>query len=155
MKIGAHFILLVTVFGYSLVMAQEPKTPPPEPKTKLEAFEKQTGMVLIKGFSTVGSISGMDSVMVNYREFIEPSTGKKQYGIVIEVSSRGRFERQDRLFIDYDEIEPLIKGIDCIAKVGLDCTKLGSFEAVYKTKDDLSVIIFSTSSGKIEDRGGG
>lgn len=138
----------ILVFGSAI--AQAPKTTPQEPRTKLEAFEKQTGTVVIKGFSEIGSVSGLGAVSVDCMEFTDVSTGTRQMGIVIEVKGSGRLERSDRSFVDYDEIEPLLKGIDYISKVTPSSTKLSNFEAIYKTKGDFRVVTFSGGSRKIE-----
>jgi hypothetical protein len=120
------------------------------PKTKLESFERQTGTVIIKGFANIGSVRGLGEVSVTCMELTEAANASKQYGITIEVVSSGRLEREDRSFVDYDEIESLIKGIDYISKAGPDITPLENFEAIYQTKGDLSLITFSTSPGKSE-----
>ena len=115
--------------------AQEAKQLAKEPKTKLEAFEAQTGSVLIKGFGEIGSVSGMgSSVVVDCREFTDATTSRKEYGITIEVKETGRFERKDTAFIDYDEIDSLLKGIDYISKIDKSVTLLPDFEAAYRTK---------------------
>jgi hypothetical protein len=132
--------------------AQQPiKAASQEPKTQLEAFEKQTGTVIIKSFSTVGSVSSLGNVSVECVEFTNVSTGKRQLGIVIEVKESGKIERSNRSFIDYDEIEPLLKGVDYISKVTSQSTKLHDFEAIYKTKGDVTITTFSSSSSdKVE-----
>jgi hypothetical protein len=83
-------------------------------------------------------------------EFTDAATGKRQMGIIIDVKASGRLEREGRSFIDYDEIDPLLKGIDYISKVTSASTKLGNFEAIYKTKGDFNVTTFSGSAGKVE-----
>ena len=119
-----------------------------KPKTKLEAFERQTGSVIIRGFSTIGTIIGIHggSASVEAREFVNPSIGKREYGIVVEVKEGGRLEREDRSYVDYDEIEPLLHGIDYVLKVDASTTKLSDFQADYHTKGDLTITTFSSAS---------
>jgi len=74
---------------------------------------------------------------------MDPSTGKKQYGMVIVVKGTDQFEREGQSFIDYDEIEPLLKGIDYIANVKPNVTKLTYFQAAYRTKGDLTVTTYN------------
>lgn len=148
-----HRFQLLTAFALlacATGCAQQPQGAPEAPKTKLEAFGKQTGAVFIKGFSKVGSIFGLGTASVTCMEFTNASTGVRQMGIVIEVTESGRFESSDRSFIDYDEIEPLLKGIEYISKVTSASTKLAKFEAIYKTKGDFSVTTFSSAAGGIE-----
>jgi len=142
--------IAVVVLAFAIGAVQQPKGVPQESKTQLEDFEKQTGAVIIKGFLTLGAVSGMGDISVDCMEFTNVSTGIRQLGIVIEVKERGRIERSDRSFIDYDEIDSLLKGIDYISKVTSKATRLQNFEAIYKTKGDLTVVLFSISSGKTE-----
>jgi len=148
-----HNSLIAATVGCALVtlssFAQEAKPAAKEPKTKLEAFEAQTGAVLIKGIGEVGSVSGMGSLEVGVREFTHAGTGRKEYGVTIEVKASGTFERKDTAFIDYDEIDSLLKGIDYISKIDKSVTPLPSFEAVYTTKGELRVITYSTK-GKVQ-----
>jgi hypothetical protein len=146
------WLLILSSFIFNSVYAQQPaaKEPPQEPKTKLEAFEKQTGTIVIKGYSEIGKIQEMGKVSVDCIELTDPSTGKKQFGVIIEVAGGGKYEREDRSFIDYEEIDPLIRGIEYISKVTTSSTKLKNFEALYKTKGDVQVVTFSISSGKID-----
>ncbi len=146
------FVVLLS-FAYPFgTFAQEHKGEVSKPKTRLEALERQVGTVVIKGYSTVGEVADLGTIRVESREFIDPTTDDKQLGIVIDVISSGRYERENRSFIDYDEIDPLLKGIDYVLKVDGSSTKLNNFEAIYQTKGDLRVTTFSSyrsSKGRI------
>lgn len=120
-----------------------------QPKTQIEAFAAETGAVIIKGYSDLGRVAGMGSVEVDCREFTNASSGKKSYGMVIKVAESGRLERDDSSFIDYDEIQSLIAGIDYISKIKPDVTKLENFEATYTTRGDFAVTVFNDSRGKL------
>jgi hypothetical protein len=129
------------------------------PKTKLEAFEAQEGAVLIRGFTQIGDLRGAYGglIAVKSQEFTNATTGRKEYGITIDVKETGRLEREDRAFIDYEEIPSLIKGIDYISKVDKCSTKLDNYQADYRTKGDFQISkfsasgedMFSVSSGRI------
>lgn len=138
-------ILCTAMIGCSRTSAQSKAAPSQEPKTKLQAFEAKTGVVIISGFSTVGSVSGQygGSVSVESKEFLDASTGKREYGIVIEVKKGGEIERDNSSYIDYDEIDSLLKGIDYISKVQRSITKLDDFQADYHTKGDFKISTFS------------
>jgi hypothetical protein len=147
-------LAITMVSAIALVsVGQEQKTAAPiEPKTKLEAFEARTGAVIIRGFSTVGTIRGRyeTSVEIECKEFTDASSGKREFGVSIEVKQAGRIERKDRAYIDYDEIDSLVKGIEYISKIEKSVTKLDQFQADYKTKGELRVSTFSDDSGKIQ-----
>lgn len=121
----------------------------PEAKTKLEQFSAKTGVVMIRGFQKIGTESGLynTSVNVQTKEFTNVTDGTKEYGITIEAFKEdGRYDKKHTSFIDYDEIDSLIEGIEYISKVKADVTQLEDFQADYKTKGDLEISTFS--SGK-------
>jgi len=140
------FVNIVTALP---AVAQQPAQPEPTPKTKIEAFQVQTGTVVIKGYAKIGRVSAMGAVEISAMEFTDAATNKKQTGVVIEIKEAGRLENEDRSFIDYDEVDALLKGIDYISKATVDVTKLGQFEATYKTKGNFSATTYSTGSGEI------
>ncbi len=140
--------IAIVVLAFAVGAKQQPKEAQQESKTQLEAFSMQTGVVIVKGFSELGAISEMGKITVTCVEITNVSTGTKHLGVAIDVEESGRLERSDRSFIDYDEIESLLKGIDYISKVTSNATKLQNFEAIYKTKGDFAVTLFSSSFDK-------
>ena len=120
-----------------------------EQRTKLETFQAQTGTVVIKGYSEVGSVSALGVVAVDSMEFTDAATGQKVSGVVIEITESGRLENSDRSFIDYDEVDSLLAGLDYISKATPDVTELGQFEATYKTKGNFSATTFNNGRGEI------
>lgn len=116
------------------------------PKTKLEAFQARTGLVIIRGFEKVGTLKGQygTSVEVEAKEFADATTGKKEYGIAVEV--KGTNDREHTSYIDYDEIESLLRGIDYIARIDKSVTKLSNFQADYRTKGELEISTFNSGN---------
>jgi len=129
----------------TLLHAQD-RIPPAGPKTRIEAFESQAGTVVIRGFSKAGEMRGVYGGVVTVQsiEFTDATTGKKEYGITIDVKETDRLERSNRSFIDYDEIAAFLKGIDYVAKVDGSVTKLDNFQADFRTKGDFEISIFNT-----------
>jgi hypothetical protein len=144
-------MLCIGITGCTRTSAETKVEASREAKTKLEAFQAMTGAVIIKGFSKIGSVSGQygGNVSVEGREFLDASSGKREYGITIDVAKAGEVERNHTSYIDYDEIESLLKGIDYIAKVQSSVTKLEDFQADYRTKGDFQISTFSTRKGEI------
>jgi len=139
--------ILIVLLALAVGAGQQSKETQQESKTQLEAFGMQTGAVIVKGFSTLGAVSEMGKISVDCLESTNVSTKIRLLGIVIEVKESGSLERTDSSFIDYDEIDSLLKGIDYISKVTSKNTKLQNFEAIYKTKGDFVVVLFSDSQG--------
>lgn len=124
-----------------------------KPKTKLEEFQRQTGSVLIKGYTEIGSLvagePSLSSTSVRAMEFTSATTKKKSTGIVIEITiMSSRVTDSSRSFIDYDEIDDLLKGIDYIAKANADATKHDNFEVKYSTRGDFSATTFNSGNGE-------
>src|SRR5260221_10288460 len=67
----------------------------------------------------------------------------------MEVTESGRVERENRSYIDYDEIEPLVRGIDYVARLDHSVTKLTEFQADYRTKGELEVTTFSSANSGV------
>ena len=146
-------IALLAVLATPAVAQQQQAVDPAvqqrtSPSTKIEAFSAKTGVVMIKGFSTVGRVSGRGIVSVDVREFRDASSPKTGvYGVAIEVKESGRLEREARSFIDQDEIDSLVSGIDYISKISKSVTVMKDFEAEYRTKGDFSITVFSDAGG--------
>ncbi len=137
------FPLLIASLALGTVstLAAQEAARPQAPKTKIEAFDAQQGTVVIRGFSKMGELKGVYGgvVSVESMEFTHAATGRKEFGIAIDVEETSGLERESRSFIDYDEIDPLVKGIDYISKIDASATRLANFQADYRTKGDLRV----------------
>jgi hypothetical protein len=115
----------------------------PAPSTYLETFEQQTNIVLVKGFSLVGTLAlGNGTISVHANEASDVSHGQKAFGIVLETSQSTEADRV-ALVVDYDELDSLANGIDYISKVTWGVTRLNGFEASYATRSGFRVIAHS------------
>lgn len=142
-------ILCATLIAFP-VCAQNTDVPTKAASTKIEAFSSRTGIVMIKGFQEVGRIRGTGMVTINAREYRNASNPKQaEYGVLFEVIESGRLERENRSFVDADEIDALIQGIDYISGITKSITPLSNFEAEYRTKGDFSIVVFSQSGGEL------
>jgi hypothetical protein len=131
--------------------AQEPVETELEPRTKLEAFQARTGIVIIKGFSRIGLAAGLDgtSIEVETREFRDAGSNAREYGITVEVREAGNAGRRSLSYIDYDEIDPLLKGLEYLSKIDNSVTQLNRFEADYRTRGDLLISAASSRGGVV------
>src|SRR5260370_8287983 len=105
MTYGRMLVIGTLLFAFvSEAPGQQTKEPLP-PATKLEEFSAKTGIVVIRGFSTIGEVRGMGSVTVTAREFRDASNPKlRQTGFTGEVKESCRLERENIPFVNYDEI---------------------------------------------------
>jgi hypothetical protein len=86
-----HFRSFVTLaiistaqFAYAQTVATA--APPTPPGTKIEAFSSITGIVMIRGFSTIGRVRGQGVVTVDARE----STGTQASRTKASMESRSK-----------------------------------------------------------------
>jgi len=122
---------------------------PFEPRTKLEALEDRHSTVIIKGFTriTTVEIPGLRIDAVHMRD-VGSAVGRAK-GLVVVLREDGERPNDNRAFVDYDEIDPLLNAIDMISQVDESATKLTGFEARYKTLGDLEIGVFrQTRSGR-------
>lgn len=119
---------------------------PLEPRTKLEGIEARYETVLIKGFTQIATLSvrGGD-VRVDAIELKNAPGSARATGIVVALRESGERSRENRALIDYEEIDPLVKAFDTVAKVNESITKLAGFEARYRTLGDLDINVFRQS----------
>ena len=122
---------------------------PLEPRTKLEALESKYERVLLKGFSLIATLNvrGAD-IRLDALEIKDTNSNTRATGLVIALREDGENPRENRAFIDYEEVDRLIKAIESVAKVNENITKLAGFEARYRTLGDLEINVFrQTRSG--------
>lgn len=152
-KLALPFILLLLLFASARAQTQPPAPTPFEPLTKLEALDTQAGTVIVKNFTYIGSVSGYSGIaMVTGYEFVDVQTGRKDYGIGIELRETGRTERdgrEARTYVDYDEIDALLRALDYISKLERSTT-MENFEAQYRSRGELGVATFLRPNGTLQ-----
>jgi hypothetical protein len=114
---------------------------PFEPRTKLEAIDDRHSTVIIKGFTRITTLEvrGVRIDAVDMREMGNVSRAK---GLVVALREGGERPRENRAFVDYEEIDPLLNAIDAVSRVDETATKLVGFEAKYRTLGDLEIGVF-------------
>jgi hypothetical protein len=115
------------------------------PATKLESFETNVGILVIKGSTEIGSVSGSGGdVTVKCREVTDAVSGRKERGVAVEIFQQGQLK--DRLLIDYDELDPLLRGVDTLGKIDASVTSLDSFDAAFTTRGGLRLAALGNRS---------
>lgn len=140
--------LSVSVVAQESLAAVEPEEFP----TKLEELLEKTGAVVVKGTTAVGSVAGLrGTAYFTSWEILDARAGRREYGISIEIREAAAGERErergDVAYVDYDELDPLINGLDYLLKLDNTATKLSTFEAQYRTNGHLSIFRFNTPGG--------
>jgi hypothetical protein len=148
------FVLAMLVVFCGSAFAQRPgpqfRRPlacePLEPRTKLEAIEWGYERVLVKGFSQIAVLNARGAdVRIDAVELKDTEAATRAIGLVIALRESGENPRENRSFVDYEEIDRLLKAIDTVARVNESVTKLSGFEARYRTQGDLEINVFRQS----------
>jgi len=136
--------------------AQAPPQPSPTPEeflTRLESLMSEVGTVVVKGYTRVGSMNGSrGSAYFTAWEVTDSRSGRKEQGVGVEIADTTTASRPDfeeRAYIDYDELDPLLQGIDYMMKLNDKVTKLARYEAQYQTRGGLVLVSFNTPSGYV------
>jgi hypothetical protein len=116
---------------------------PLEPRTKLEEIESRYERVITKGFTRYTSLIMRDiEVRLDAVEMKDTANSTRALGFVVALRELGEKPRENRSFVDYAEIDGLLKGLESVSKANETMTKLASFEARYRTLGDLEFIVF-------------
>lgn len=128
----------------------QPTPTPEELQTRLESLMSETGAVIVKGYTRVGSMNGSRGIAyVTAWEVTNARTGRREQGVTIEIgdAQSNRPDVEERAYIDYDELDPLLKGIDYLLKLDDKATRLSRYEAQYQTRGGLVLVTFNTANG--------
>jgi hypothetical protein len=120
---------------------------PVEGRTWLEQLEHLRGAVVVKGFTRITTID-VRGVRIDAVEMRRLGDKVSQKGIVISLREEGEKPIENRAFVDYTELDPLLNAIDVISRVDETQTKFPGFEARYRTAGDFELSVFrQTRSG--------
>jgi hypothetical protein len=149
------FIIALTCLICGGAAAQRPNRVPfvndqnAKPLTDLELFQDSYGAALIKGFTEFPRIRATSgSILVLAVEFRNASNKTRVKGVAIDISLGEQPADRARSFIEYGELDALIKGINYVSKVDKDATQLQNLEAVYTTKGEFSISNYFTYQGE-------
>jgi hypothetical protein len=144
-------LLFVLTAGVACAAQEARPSPTPEEfQTRLETLMTETGAVIVKGYTRVGSMNGSrGTAYFTAWEVINARTGRREQGITVEIgdTTSNRPDGEERAYVDYDELDPLLKGIDYLLKLDDKVTKLSRYEAQYQTRGGLVLVTFNTPNG--------
>ena len=129
-----RLILLLILIPAAAVDAQTTNAP----RTYFDAFNATPDALLIRGMTTIGALNSQISYPVEIRA--ERLTNPQTTNSVYAVSLRTKVARQTQIdYIDYDELDALIRSVPLISQANNSITPLDNFEAVFRTRSGLSI----------------
>lgn len=122
-----------------------------QPRTQIEEFTRAVDAVVVLGLTRVGQVRSDlgGTVSVSAMSLRNAATGGTTFGVTVEVIEGERAGRQSNSFVDFDEIGMMLEGIDYIVKATNDVTAHEHFEAYYKTRGDLEIVVFDGANKTI------
>ena len=122
-----------------------------EPRTQIEAFTRAVDAVVVLGLTRVGQVRADlgGTVSVSAMSLRNAATGKSTSGVTVEVIEGERAGRESNSFIDFDEIGAMLEGMESIIKATNDITAHEHFEAYYRTRGDLEIVVFDGANKAI------
>ncbi len=110
----------------------------PAPATKVEGFRPAAGTVMTFGYNELGRVG---TISVDAREMSDTRGGTVR-GVAVQITE-GEY-KEERSFVDADELPELIRGIDALLAVKANPTRYENFEVRYTTKGELQITAFNS-----------
>jgi hypothetical protein len=109
------------------------------PRTYFESINATPDTLLLKGSTVIGNLGGEITYPVEIRaeRVTNPQTTNNVYAVSLRTKFDEHFTQVD--YIDYDELDPLIRGVQSIAQATSTVTPMDNFEAVFRTRSGLSI----------------
>ncbi len=91
-------------------------------------------------------------VRVDAIELRDEGNGTRALGVVVELRDPTRQDethpaQESKSYVDYEEIDAVIKAWDRVARTDDTITKLNNFQSSYRTKGNLEIAVFRQTSG--------
>ena len=156
-----RLIIVISLLTFSATaIAQRPRFQPPlgqpcgfiEPLTKLEEFESRWETIIVRGSTRIQGTIANGAARVDALELRDEANGSRAEGVVIELRDAARqdathLSEVTRTYIDYDEIDAVIKAWDRVARTDDTITKLNNFQSTYRTRGNLQIAVFRQTPG--------
>jgi hypothetical protein len=121
-----------------------------QPRNKLEEFESRVDSVLIQGLTWTGTLRVANgTARVEAIQILDTRDQSQASGVLVVLNSGepAGSPSEIRVFIDYEEIDPLVRAFDTMAKASDAITKLAHFETRYRSHGDFEIIVFKEVAG--------
>jgi len=121
-----------------------------QPRNKLEEFESRVDSVLVQGLTWTGTLRVTNgTARVEAIQILDTRDQSEASGVLVVLNSGepAGSPSEIRVFIDYEEVDPLLRAFDTMAKASDSVTKLAHFETRYRTHGDFEIMVFKEVAG--------
>jgi hypothetical protein len=135
---------LILLLGLAAVCAAQAQTTN-APLTYFESYYAVCDAPLLKGMSSIGLLNNQITYPVEVRA--ERLFNLQNSNTLYAVSLRTHLSRQVRVdYIDYDELDGLIRGLQLLSQADHATAPMDNFEALYRTRSGLSIFKVSDAN---------
>ncbi len=128
--------VLMLAWCTAITAAAQPQfhvCPPDVPQTRLERFRATRYSLLVSGQSHAIQVNGVQSQLaIVPMEICDVATKERCFGLLVRISSQDGGDHWDS-FLDYDEIEAVIAGLDGMGHIPPGLVRLTPGEAIVST----------------------
>jgi hypothetical protein len=115
------------------------------PRTWFDAYKSTLEAPLIRGMTTIGTLTGQVAYPVEVR--VERLMIKSTTNVTYAVAVRTRLPNDLQVdYIDYDELDGLIQGLKLMSRSEHSVVPMDDFEVVYRLRSGLSVAKISNGN---------
>jgi hypothetical protein len=139
------FIVLLTAGAACAVQAQTTNAP----RTYFDAYKSSIDATIVRGVSSIGALTGQVAYPVEIRVerlTVQPSTNTT-YAVVVRTRLPRNVSQVD--YIDYDELDGLLRGLQLMSQASHANTPMEDFEVVYRLRSGFSVAKISNGNNII------
>jgi hypothetical protein len=104
--------------------------------------------VIIRGYSSIGTLQAMGKVEVEAREAIVPDRRHAAYFVRVSVESMGDYPQSAGAMIQYDNISKLLASLDKLEGATIKTDRFAFSEVEYEV-DGLKIVVFNDGRGKV------
>ncbi|KUM26938.1 hypothetical protein AU467_18325 [Mesorhizobium loti] len=112
-----------------------------------EARPSEASDIVIRSYTSVGSMQGLGKIEVEAREAFIPDRRHVAYFIRISTETMGDYPQSSAAAIQYDNIEKLIVAIDKLSNVSIKADRFAFYEVEFEI-DGLKIIVFNDARGR-------
>jgi hypothetical protein len=136
------FVFLLSLCASCALNAQTTNAP----RTYFEAYNSVADAPLLRGMSVIGTLNNQINYPVEIRveELINSQSSNTVYGVSLRTRLAAKQLEVD--YIDYDELDGLIRGLQFVSQTDHNRTPLDNFEAAYRTRSGLSILKVSNGA---------
>jgi hypothetical protein len=120
------------------------------PRTMIECSAAKEGVLVIFGTTRVGEIRGIrgGSAVVEAKEVKVASSVIKDTGISVKIIESKEPLKEFTVYVDYDEIAPLLDALGYFSKINHTDTGLDEYQIIFRTRGGFELSLKSIHIGE-------